>query len=194
MSNSIIEKAHGIGLSNEVRLGMAHYDSYYSCYDMACESGKRFFQAASLLPEGGYLGWQLSFAAGGDHINHCFAGSAGGVNDDDYNWIFQKCAAVGPDAAGLLTDLFDGKRTVYILEDTDKDCKFPARYEPEPEHCADLYEMLNKNGGVIRIIADGTSAKTARGSVFLSLPQDISLSARTILARCFKNTQAKELV
>ena len=158
MSNSIIEKAHGIGLSNEARLDMIPSESFYSGYDLAREAGKRFFQAASLLPEGGYLGWQISFAANGDHIIHCFAGSAGQVTDDDYNWIFHKCAAVGPGASGSPTDLFDGNRMVYTLEETDKDCRYPEKYEPYQEHCADLYEMLKENDGVLRIVADGTAA------------------------------------
>ena len=196
MSNNIVEKAHGIGLSNAACLDMAAAENFYACYDSAREAGERLFQAASLLPEGEYLGWQISFDIKGDHIIRCFARSAGRVTDDDYNWIFQNCGAVGSDASDAPADSFDlfkENRTVYVLENTYTERNYPEKHEPNSEHCADLYGMLKDNGGILRIIAGGGSADPARSAVLLSLPQEISLRARTMLARCFRNTQATEL-
>ena len=193
MSNSIVEKAHGIGLKYETRLDMTAAESFYACYDSAREAGERFFKAASLLPEGEYLGWQISFDMKGDHSIRCFARSTGRVTDNDYNWIFHNCATVGPDASGCTADLLKENRTVYTLEGVFTESKYPENYEPNPEHCSDLYEVLKDNGGILRIIAEGGVDNPTRGAVFLSLPQEISLSVRTVLARCFRNTRALEL-
>lgn len=166
----------------------------YTFWDAAAKAGERFLNMASLLPEGAFLGWQLSAADKAPGAVMAFSSAGAGLTAEDFAWVFETCGAVGPLSASLSDDLFSEHRWIYILT--------PSAAEGETENSlsrrdresrfTELLDMLTESGAILRIIARAGRSES-RGELLLSLPQQLTLRMRTMLALTFPNTRPAAL-
>lgn len=167
------------------------------CWDASAKSSDRFFNMASLLPEGAFLGWQIYVQEDGSSAVKAFSSQDAGLTVEDYAWIFQGCGEAGPISASIPDALFTEKRRIYSLTSSE------AGYETDGsssrrsrEGCfKELLDMMAEAGAVMRIVAiAGRSNRESRGTILLSLPQKLSLRMRTMLSLTFPHTLLTEAV
>ena len=190
-------------------------DKNESKYDRdreAKEVSRRFLQSAALLPENEFLGWQIET----DRDNtQCFAFSSSGitVTEEDFNWIFVKCAAADVKSSAQPKSIFGDNRRVYTLtgvlgspKDVDAGRKeedhlylddYDCDYEntSSPDYFKSLFSMLTEEGAIIQIVAgaaDGDSS--GHGFLLISLPEEMNLRTRASIALAFPHMAAAELV
>ena len=166
----------------------------YTFWDAAAKAGERFLNMASLLPEGAFLGWQLSAADKAPGAVMAFSSAGAGLTAEDFAWVFETCGAVGPLSASLSDDLFSEHRWIFLLT--------PSAAEGETENSfsrrdresrfTELLDMLTESGAIMRIIARAGRSES-RGEILLSLPQQLTLRMRTMLALTFPNTRPAAL-
>ncbi|MBQ1343879.1 MAG: AAA family ATPase [Firmicutes bacterium] len=123
-----------------------------------------------------------------------FSSAGAGLTAEDFAWVFETCGAVGPLSASLSDDLFSEHRWIYLLT--------PSAAEGETENSfsrreresrfTELLDMLTESGAIMRIIARAGRSES-RGEILLSLPQQLTLRMRTMLALTFPNTRPAAL-
>lgn len=166
----------------------------YTFWDAAAKAGERFLNMASLLPEGAFLGWQLSAADKAPGAVMAFSSAGAGLTAEDFAWVFETCGAVGPLSASLSDDLFSEHRWIYLLTPSAAECETEnsfSRRERESRF-TELLDMLTESGAILRIIARA-GRNESRGEILLSLPQQLTLRMRTMLALTFPNTRPSAL-
>ena len=166
----------------------------YTFWDAAAKAGERFLNMASLLPEGAFLGWQLSAADKAPGAVMAFSSAGAGLTAEDFAWVFETCGAVGPLSASLSDDLFSEHRWIYLLTPSAAECETEnslSRRDRESRF-TELLDMLTESGAIMRIIARAGRSES-RGEILLSLPQQLTLRMRTMLALTFPNTRPAAL-
>ena len=193
------------GLANMTGLSIQQSDDYYNSFKRTVAACEKFLCAASLLPDGGFLGWQIDTKT---FSNVAFSGSGVKASMEDFNWIFHRCASASPLTSEWMEDLFAENRKVYTLSPIaggtrDKDA--PERKTRSiPYHdCEalpsiylyfDMFEMMAEMGGVIRITAGNAVGKEqGHGMIFISLPDEISLRMRGMLSLAFPYMMIEEV-
>lgn len=162
------------------------------------------FRSAALLPEGEFLGWQLSV----DYKNHenkastfAFSSKGAKVTAKDFNWIFEDYAINMDGHEAVHTsnspDCFGRKNRkiyVFLFREADGGKK---DYDFWPDHmqccCKELAKMLAELGGIIRVLAESDGNGTASGEILLSLPDEMTLRMCSVLAAVFPGTIAEKL-
>ena len=81
------------GLTNAAALSVKHGMVSFGRERAAAMASERFLHSAALLPQGRFLGWQISAEKEKSISSYIFSSSGLMVTEEDYNWIFQKCAA-----------------------------------------------------------------------------------------------------
>ena len=193
------------GLANMTKLSIKHDEDSYSSSWNAAVTSERFLRAASLLPVGGFLGWQIDTKT---FSNTVFSGLDDKVTMEDFDWIFYQCADVSPLTSEWMEDLYGGNRKVYKLSSvigSTRDVVIPEQRQYYlSEGCrddrlyrdlfCDMFEMLAEVGAVIRIIAGGAAKKTnGHGMILISLPDEITLRMRGMLSTAFPHLVADEV-
>lgn len=187
-------------------VSMRHGMGLYDRKENSEETVERFVRVAELLPEGNVLGLQIEAKENG--VNHIAAFSSGlaTVSMDDFNWIFQKCATA--EKASILHDIDSGGRKVYALksksdgfssvENSDQGRRPEYGHRPgydgdddflDLTHLKNLMEAAKATRMIIQIIVkyDG------RGSVLISLPDEITLRMQAMLSLAFSDTVTIEV-
>lgn len=129
----------------------------YEKMKRAYEASARFFSSAMLLSEGEFLGMQINAESLSCII---FSSSNAKVSEEDYCWIFQKCATVFSKDTYEAEDLYTGSRRVYLISKTETVldsafCNSLGPYSnkyPIKDLLFDLLQILAQEGAVIRIV------------------------------------------
>ena len=195
--------------ANMLNLSIEHDSDDYNSYMNIAAACKKFLRTASLLPDGGFLGWQIDTKT---FSNVAFSGFGVKATEEDFNWIFNQCATASPLTSGWMEDLYAKNRKVYVLSSVKgsaRDVDVPEQktdyfyddnyndnyYEPlSKDSFYDMYEMMTEIGAVIRITAGSTTEKTkGHGRIFISLPDEITLRMRGMLSFAFPHMVADEV-
>ena len=104
---------HGEGAACAASLTILPCGERYDQEDRAEQAADRFFRAASVLPQGSSLCWQLAPAQGGSFSLAAFSEGDAPVTTEDFGWIFLPCAEVKE--AARVEPLNGEGRTVYSL-------------------------------------------------------------------------------
>ena len=185
------------------------FESDYSCSAYASEVSKRFLYSAALLPEGGYLGWQIATDNSNNFSTIVYSSLNSEATTEDYNWIFNKCASADTDVKPMLGNLFKDNRKVYKLtssQGSSKDVKIPCKiksYYDDDDFDDDskptfssfdpLFDMLKEVNGAIRIIAGTGGGEQGHGMIFISVGHAISLRLRSMISLAFPHMMAEEI-
>lgn len=185
-------------------LSIKHDDSYNSSWNAAVTS-ERFLRAASFLPDGEFLGWQIDTKT---FSNTAFSSLGTKVTMEDFNWIFHQCAAASPLTSEWMEDLNMENRKVYMLSPvagSTRDVDIPEQrtFDLSEGDCderlfkyllCDMFEIMAETGAVIRIIAGGATEKTKGHGMFLiSLSGEITLRMRGMLSIAFPHLVVDEV-
>ena len=205
MTNEMMKLGYG-ALSSIASIKVKDYNwSRYSAFngmDRTIDTVEKFVTAAGLLPEGSYLGLQLSADSEGKMTEYVFSTKEAAVAKDDFTWIFGDWAEVSflPDGNW---ELCSDEWKVYAL-------KFDKGYGQDKQEKAEdwkncginmyneckciidnlqnyflgLKKMLSETGAVMRVVA-GHSDDGGFGYIFINLPTYISLHARAAMAMAF---------
>ena len=183
--------------------------STYGISRSAAETCDRFSHAAKVLPQGECLGWQFAAVPGGKPRVTVFSSAGVTVTSEDFDWIFQDCARAGEIRQESLGNLREDGCRVYalraaagaderngggnadlcsgrflLLDDYDEADPPSGNYEK-------ALDALIRAGAVLRFVSapDGNG----QGMILLSLPVEMSLRLRTMLALAFEGTAAVEV-
>ena len=181
---------------NVTSLVVKSYDRYLDDCEKPFSVGERFFQAASLLTAGDYLGLQVSTETKKGCTAIAFSGSGASITQEDYAWIFHGCADAETVLNTVSNDMFSEKHQVYALipQVSIELASSTKSNQPSSEYFPQLLEIMIEVGAAIRIFAEPVGgSSTGRGRVLFSLPQKLPLRLRTIIAMAFPGTEAKEL-
>ena len=159
------------------------------------QAGGRFCEAGVDGSSSGVIGWQIDIGAIHDSLGYVFSSPGLHATSDDYQWIFQDCAEVAAKEPACLADLFDGGRRVYAIVPQEKlpepECESSGyldylydspSWRSDKTKCQELFALLTEAGAVVRVTA-GVSPddRSLRGSLLVSLPQEMSLRLRCCL-------------
>ena len=155
----------------------------------AGKAAVRFLRAASLVPRGETLGWQLD-AAGLNAV--AFAGTGAGTEPQDCDWVFNPCASAVPLAGAWTEDLYESGRRVYGLTVPEGTSGESSEREEAGSAGSDdpvraLFDMLARAGAIVRFEAG------EEGRIRISLPDAMTLRLRAALAMAFPPARAEEL-
>lgn len=139
----------------------------------ALYSCERFLRTAALLPEGGFLVWQTD-----GRRAFAYSGTAGSVTPEDLRWIFGLCADV---TAPRVVPAPFRRRRVYVLRAVEPDTDITQR-------CRELLDAMERFQAVLRL-----SAGPGGGTVLISLPDEMPLRFRAMLAMTFPGLEAQEI-
>ena len=171
--------------------------------------GERFLHSAILLPEGEFLGIQLSVT--GETKMECtaFSGPGTRVSKEDFDWIFRKFGKAKETAPAEMRELFGEDRTVYRLtsvvggpRDTDamvgrdRNEYYEGSAEDMTASCyfGDMFSMLKTEDAVVQITAGSVPARKAQyGMILISFPNRISLRMRTLISLAFPHFAVEEI-
>ena len=197
------------GLANTAVLSIKRGMAFFACERVAAMVSERFLHSAALLPQGGFLGWQISAVKEKGISCYLFSSSGLMVTEDDYNWIFQKCATAEMMPAGKIRNLFEDNRKVYMLSsvlenqsdgrlDKQADDFKHTGYEHDDgksyEYFQDLFHMLMDADAVIQIVAGTSYGNTSEhGVIIISIPREISLRMRSIITLVFPHAVVEEI-
>ena len=191
--------------ANMITLSIRHDRDDYSSYMRITAACKRFLRSASLLPDEGFLGWQIDTRT---FSNVAFSSSGVKVTMEDFDWIFDQCAASSPLTSEWMEDLYAEGRKVYMLTSvagSTRDVEISEhrtdyiydddRDEPVSRDLIyDTFERLTEMGAVIRITAGSTAEKTkGHGRIFISFPDEITLRMQGMLSFAFPHIVADEV-
>ena len=158
--------------------------------DYSWETGRRFVQAACQLPDGGLLGLQISVGPDGQLALAAFSGAGARVTQEDYQWIFHRCATADSGGTAPLDAFFGEGRRVYALqrafrtqeEEEGRRCGYGNVEGTEAyRSCADMLEAMAQAGAHFRFLAQSA----AGGAVLISMREDMPLRLRTMVSRAF---------
>ena len=190
--------------ANVANMFVKHNKSDFICSQRADETCERFLRSAALLPDGGFLGWQIDTRT---FSNILFSGLGDKVTMEDLNWIFHQCAVTSPLTSEWMEDLYTDDRRVYMLSSitgSTRNIDFERRktYTSDvdgfvrsiDEWFCEMFEKMAEIGAVIRIIAGSTAGKTGgHGMIFISLPDEMTLRIRSMLSIAFPHMVADEV-
>lgn len=180
-----------------IRHGMGIYDRK----ENSEEAVERFVRVAELLPEGNALGLQIEAEESGVIHIAAFSNGFATISMDDFNWIFQKYATV--EKASVLQDIATEGRKVYALKykpdrfnsgENSNPGRRPAcgqrpGYDGDDDfqdlaHFKNLMEAAKETHMIIQVIVK----YNGRGSILISLPDEITLRMQAMLSLAFSDT------
>lgn len=172
---------------NAASLSVKDNTSNYEAFEDAEEVSRRFMQSALVLPENGFIGWQLNLHKGGGYSACTFSGADVNVTQADLSWIFSSCALTGEMKQDPLENMWEEGRRMYTL-----------RYVPEKSgkektsgRTAGLLGILKETGASINITAGADNGGT--GMILLSLPEEMPLRMYAILALALPGAERAEI-
>ena len=198
-------------LNNAAALKFERTKSDYRRMNMLNQVSERFLHSAVILPEGEFLGVQLSVTGDSEMGCAAFSGPKTEASKEDFNWIFRVFGEADDTAAATLRDVFGENRTVYRLtsiEGGPKDIEQRKsgryeRYDPYDDdlgesfvmsYFRDMFNLLRQEDAVVQITAAGVSAGTGRhGMILISLPGKIPLRLEALISLAFPHFAVEEI-
>ena len=198
-------------LNNAAALKFERTKSDYRRMNMLHQVSERFLHSAVILPEGEFLGVQLSVTGNSEMGCAAFSGPKTEASKEDFNWIFRVFGEADDTAAATLRDVFGENRTVYRLtsiEGGPKDIEQRKsgryeRYDPYDDdlgesfvmsYFRDMFNLLRQEDAVVQITAAGVSAGTGRhGMILISLPGKIPLRLEALISLAFPHFAVEEI-
>lgn len=181
--------------SNVAVLSVKQYEYYNEIQDAVCIARERFLLAAGTLKKEQFLGLQIKMGEDGKCQACAFSSTDANVTAEDLRWMFEKYADVAP----FCTE-------PYMIRHSDYDkiyevCRIPDNSGikmPNSEAHSDTYflqllDEMAKNNAAIQIIVGVTDDGTQAGSIFMILPDEMSLRMRTMVSFAFPNTKVSRL-
>lgn len=188
------------GLANVANLSITHREDDYNIFKKTVAACEKFLCSASLLSDGGFLGWQIDMKT---FTNTVFSGVGVNVTVEDFNWIFHRCAESSPLDIEWMEDLYAEGQKAYMLSpitggnDQEKTYKISYHdYDALPPIYLyyDLFEMMVEMGAVMRITAHSTAEKEkGHGRILISMPSEMPLRMRCMLSVAFPHMVAEEV-
>ena len=166
-------------IENIAVLSVKHCDTYYDSFENAADASERFVRSASLLPAGVCLGLQID----ADRQVFAFSGPGAEVAPEDFHWMFEPCASAEAAPRDSLEDVRAKGRKVYALQRTSSNFESSG----DRRYCGELLDALGEAGAILRMTLD------TAGRVLISLPGEMTLRMRTLLALAFADTSAVEI-
>ncbi len=175
----------------------------------ACaEVSWRFLQSAAMLPEGGFIGWQMGIGRRRKTHSYACSGTGFRLEEDDLNWIFFNYEVADSENHTDLADLRKEKRNIYILKSITKSAKdiceyrerkalsfFDDGYADPDLYTQELLGLLAENCAEIRIIAGPEAGqKSGHGMILISLPEPMTLRMRTLFSLAFPHMAAEDFI
>lgn len=158
-------------------------------YDESVDAARRFIRAAAVMPDSAYIGLQIDMREKEGPECVAFSSPDLTVADSDYRWMFGNCGTVRESVHEPLQNIISEGRKVYILAVADEDLEFDEknlfRYFRE------LYTLLKDEGALVRITAQGGN-RNGNGMVLFSMPREMSVSMKAMIAILFPNLKAVE--
>ena len=180
-------------LANVTPLSLIPCDNYLDGGALSCGAVMRLFRAGVALPDGGFIGFQAELET---YKTFAFSSRDVYAAEEDFNWIFEKCAAVSPGAPGIKEDLAEENRVVYVLTAV-KDgspvpvCRNETEALPSGEFLLKMIRMMNEDGAVVRVcVGKAPDGAEGHGKIMISLPQQMTLRMRSMLSTVFPGTEA----
>ena len=192
MSN-YIWKVENKRIANIASLVVDDSKGYYALKGVLKATG-RFIQTASLLPENGFLGWQLTADKEGKVYAFAFSSEDVKITSGDFGWIFQNCVEVQAKEPDFFEGLHEDFHRVYVLRHvpgiSDGIQSFEEQYMPGEStvYFRDMVEAMKEAGAAIRVMAETGHAD--RGMITISLPEEMTLKMRMLLSLAFPDTVA----
>lgn len=193
------------GLANMTDLSIKHDRDDYNSYRRITAVCERFFRSASILPDGGFLGWQIDTKT---FATVAFSSFGVKATMEDFYWIFNQCATTSPLISEWMENLYTENRKVYMLSSVagstrdldvpvqrtdyiyDDDCDEPL----SSDLFYDMFDMMTEMGAVIRFTVGSATEKTkGHGRIFISFPDEIALRMRGMLSLAFPHMVADEV-
>lgn len=195
MSNYIL-KPEDKRIANITSLTPADSGGYHVPQEVA-KAVRRFMQTASLLPEDGFLGWQMTADKDGKVHGFAFSSEDVKITSKDFGWIFQSCANTETIETDSFEDLHKDFRRVYVLRYmpgiSDEIQSFENHDTPSENTVCfeEAVKAMEETGAAIRIMA-GTG-HVSQGVITISLAEEMTLKMRMLLSLAFPDTVAVDM-
>ena len=168
----------------------------------------RFLQSAAMLPEGGFIGWQVGIDRRKNTYSYACSDPGFRLEEDDLNWIFFNYAVVNSENHMDLAELRKEKRKIYILKSITKSAKdiceyrerktlsfFDDGYADPDLYTQELLGLLSENFAEIRVMAGPTVGRqSGHGMILISLPEPMTLRMRTLFSLAFPHIAAEDFM
>lgn len=165
------------------------------------KTGKKLFRVANLLPVDKCMGIQMDTDKDGKPHIFAFSDFDEAVTQEDFDWIFEKCAKTTISSLNIDESLLECKRRIYLLSYITPSEKKVNEYaddcwEFEDGHVAKnhLFEAIDELIALrasLRIVVKG--GQEQRGMILLILPGMMSLRMQAMLTLGCPDTSLREL-
>lgn len=182
--------------SNVAVLSVKQYDCYNEIHDAVCIIRERFLLAAGMLKKEQFLGLQIKMGEDGECQACAFSSTDANVTAEDLRWMFEKYADVGPFCTEPYMIRHSDSDKIYEVHriPDDSGIKMPNISEAHSDsYFLQLLDEMAKNNAAIQIIVGVTDDGTQAGSIFMILPDEMSLRMRTMVSFAFPNTKVSRL-
>lgn len=204
MSNSIIIEFCK-NFSNAYPLALAGKECFYGLSSPGNRLEERLSEFGFMLPEGEFIGLQLSYAIDiyDSYMGCVFTSNDVELSRDDREWILGS-SAFNDTSKVIPVGCFSENRKVYALKPI-KDVSIPEGQglniakphlsdQSRFEYIKEMTDLFVYNGAALRVIAgSGSVGSVGWWMVFLSLPRDIPPRMRTVVTKVFPNTIITEI-
>ena len=156
---------------------------------MAAIATERLVSSASVLPEGEYLGWQLTAGPGNVREGAAFSSDGANATEEDLTWMFSTCTKSGEGSTDQDTDLLDsfcnGERKLYLFTGVETyDETITGR--DGAGYFRDFLSLAGDAEVVIRFVAGpDVSAGKSSGVMMISMAEEITLRMQSLLHTAF---------
>ena len=167
-------------------------DDYYGALDIS----SRLLETINVLNAREYFGLQTAFSNDYTASTYIYA-NEDSIKTEDYNWLFKDFARVVEDDSTIFNDsLFREDRVCYELikkDDSNEDILGWKGSSLHGPFFQELWEELSEAGAYFRIILPAPDSEHGYiGRIVLSLPEEVSVRLRSLMALEFSGTLLKE--
>ena len=191
------------GCSNVTLLPIESEQTEYGRSRNAFNASWRFVQTATVLPNDSIIGLRMQHDREGRCFVSTFIGGGTVAAQEDFEWIFDGCAAVETAQQNCVFGLSDIGQRFYTLRYDSRESgnaeeqrkRLFDDFECDDDRPAALYSngfaLTDRLGGTVEIIA--SSERKGKGWIIFILPNEMPLRMRTMLSSSFENTTAIEI-
>ncbi len=192
-----------VNCANAAWLSIGSNQSEYSRSRNAYRASRRFVQTARILPEGALIGLRMQHDREGRCLVNAFIGVGAKALREDFEWIFDGCAAAEMVPQDSVFGLPDESRNVYTLRYRPREAESRENAESsgyEEDVCdddrsaaiyGDGFSLMDRLGGTVDIIA--SSKYEGKGWIIISLPTEMPLRMHTMLSGLFERATATKI-
>ena len=195
-------------LTNAVSINIDNYGSDYERKGRIQAATSRFISAASVLPVGEYLGWEIEVRDLDHIVMIAFSSKNVEIVEKDYSWIFKEHLFSLKDSFAPREKSFWEGRHVYMLVAGDAnfdktkrsnrnrslyEYDYECDYDCVPNYKALLELMQDFEKPYFRILAGSDGNGRCIGTIMISLPEVMPLRMKTMLVMAYQGICVKEV-